>query len=336
MHNLNNKKKKKYNSKVTATTTLSLLLLIVTSITLPLMLFPAPLAAADKKACTESGGTWVQGDKDGFCFRKLEPEVCKLAPIPEAPDPELCVKGSIIVPGTTSTTCAPTVVGGANTTTAEGEVGGGNQSASEFEMLIEEACMALQNNDTQGALMQLSSALGEFSSNVTTTTAGSGNATNATAAVNQTAAEEPSGVGQTQAPIVLQVQGTPGETIEGVQQRLVEEINSDPRLTPEQKTQAISQLNAEVAAQPPEIERADCHWVIIIHLYPPPISIELKRVCGDQAADITPSDETGGGEEAAPQTTTEQGDLIPGLEVEEGGGEGGEAEGTPQTTTQTG
>jgi hypothetical protein len=51
---------------------------------------------------------------------------------------------------------------------------------------------------------------------------------------------------QTQAPIVLQVKGTPGGTIEDAQQRMVEMINSDPRLTPEQKTQAINALSAQI------------------------------------------------------------------------------------------
>jgi hypothetical protein len=39
---------------------------------------------------------------------------------------------------------------------------GGNQSTSEVRMHIEEACMALQNNDTQGAMMQLNLALIEL------------------------------------------------------------------------------------------------------------------------------------------------------------------------------
>lgn len=97
MHNLNNKKK--YNSKVTAAT-LPVVLLIVTSLTLALMLFPAPLAAANKQACNASGGAWVQVGNNGFCLRNLEPDTCTLEPIPEPPDPDLkpqtglCVRGS--------------------------------------------------------------------------------------------------------------------------------------------------------------------------------------------------------------------------------------------------
>jgi hypothetical protein len=48
-------------------------------------------------------------------------------------------------------------------------------------MRIEEACMALQNNDTQGAMMQLNLALielgGGTQGNVTSTTGGGANTT---------------------------------------------------------------------------------------------------------------------------------------------------------------
>jgi hypothetical protein len=54
--------------------------------------------------------------------------------------------------GTTNTTSA---------TTAEGEAGV-NQSASSPIQLIEQACMALQGGDTQGAMMQLNLALGQL------------------------------------------------------------------------------------------------------------------------------------------------------------------------------
>jgi hypothetical protein len=77
------------------------------------------------------------------------------------------------------TACAPiqTVGGGQNATTTTGggsattdmnttsttAEGGGNQSTSSIVRdFIEEACIALQVGDTQGALMQLNSALGEL------------------------------------------------------------------------------------------------------------------------------------------------------------------------------
>lgn len=56
-----------------------------------------PAAAAPKDDCQESGGTWVQLGKIGFCFRPLEPDECKLEPIPEPEDPPLRVCGGQIV-----------------------------------------------------------------------------------------------------------------------------------------------------------------------------------------------------------------------------------------------
>jgi hypothetical protein len=70
---------------------------------------------------------------------------------------------------------------GGNATTAGG--GGANQSTSDVRMNIEQARMALQNNDTQGARMYLDMALsalgGGTQSNMTnaTTTGGTINAT---------------------------------------------------------------------------------------------------------------------------------------------------------------
>jgi hypothetical protein len=63
-----------------------------------------------------------------------------------------------------------------NTTSTTAE-GGGNQSTSSIVRdFIEEACIALQVGDTQGALMQLNSALGELGGgtqgNSTNTTSG--------------------------------------------------------------------------------------------------------------------------------------------------------------------
>ncbi len=54
--------------------------------------------------------------------------------------------------GTTNATSATTAGGGA----------GGNQSASSPIQLIEQACIALQGGDTQGAMMQLNLALGQL------------------------------------------------------------------------------------------------------------------------------------------------------------------------------
>src|SRR5919197_35672 len=56
---------------------------------------------------------------------------------------------------------ANATIGTNSTTTAGGAAGGGNQSstASQVRMHIEEACMAAQNNDTQGVLMHLNLAL---------------------------------------------------------------------------------------------------------------------------------------------------------------------------------
>ena len=62
-----------------------------------------------------------------------------------------------------------------NTTSTTVE-GGGDQSTSIVRDFIEEACIALQVGDTQGALMQLNSALGELGGgtqgNSTNTTSG--------------------------------------------------------------------------------------------------------------------------------------------------------------------
>ncbi|HEX6253388.1 MAG TPA: hypothetical protein VFZ55_04120 [Nitrososphaera sp.] len=65
-----------------------------------------------------------------------------------------------------------------NTTSTTAE-GGGNQSTSMVKDFIEEACIALQVGDTQGALMQLNSALGELGgstqgNNTNTTSGGEG------------------------------------------------------------------------------------------------------------------------------------------------------------------
>ncbi|HEX6280680.1 MAG TPA: hypothetical protein VFZ67_00475 [Nitrososphaera sp.] len=83
---------------------------------------------------------------------------------------------------------------GGNATTAGGAGGGGNDSLSQIRMHIEEARTALQNNDTQGAMMHLDlayNALGGAGAlrgtNITAIdTTAAGNATNMTAAGNAT------------------------------------------------------------------------------------------------------------------------------------------------------
>ena len=55
---------------------------------------------------------------------------------------------------------------GGNATTAGGG-GGANQSTSDVRMNIEQARMALQNNDTQGAMMYLDMALSALGGNAT-------------------------------------------------------------------------------------------------------------------------------------------------------------------------
>jgi hypothetical protein len=74
---------------------------------------------------------------------------------------------SACAPTNATTTNATTTTGGAgggNATTGTNATsttagGGGNQSTSEIRMHIEQACMAAQNNDTQGVLMNLTLAL---------------------------------------------------------------------------------------------------------------------------------------------------------------------------------
>ncbi len=65
---------------------------------------------------------------------------------------------------TGNTTTATTAPMTANATTA----GGGNQTTSSPTQLIEQACMAALNNDTQGVLMNLNLALNALGGNTTT------------------------------------------------------------------------------------------------------------------------------------------------------------------------
>jgi hypothetical protein len=83
--------------------------------------------------------------------------------------------------GTTGTGNATTAAGGNATTAGTG----GNQS--DVRMNLEQALMALQNNDTQSAMTYLDMALSALGGNATTT-AGAG-ATNATTALGGTTAE---------------------------------------------------------------------------------------------------------------------------------------------------
>jgi hypothetical protein len=90
-----------------------------------------------------------------------------------------------------SSACTPTqtgrggaTTGGNATSSTTGGATGGNQSTtSEVRMHIEQACIALQNNDTQGALIELNLALNALGggstqgNNVTTATTAGGNAT---------------------------------------------------------------------------------------------------------------------------------------------------------------
>ena len=86
--------------------------------------------------------------------------------------------------GATTTDNATSTMGG-NATTAtnasESPGGGANRSMSDVRTNIEQARMALQNNDTQGARMYLDMALGALGggtqSNMTSTTGGMTNAT---------------------------------------------------------------------------------------------------------------------------------------------------------------
>src|SRR5215216_5902754 len=84
--------------------------------------------------------------------------------------------------GATTTDNATSTMGG-NATTATNAGGGANQSTSDVRTNIEQARMALQNNDTQGARMYLDMALsalgGGTQSNMTNATT-AGGTTNAT------------------------------------------------------------------------------------------------------------------------------------------------------------
>jgi hypothetical protein len=93
---------------------------------------------------------------------------------PSACDPTQMAAGGGGAGGQNATTNATTTMGGgggtnataSNATTAGG---GGNQTTSSPTQLIEQACIAALNNDTQGVLMNLNSALNALGGNMTTT-----------------------------------------------------------------------------------------------------------------------------------------------------------------------
>lgn len=90
---------KKHRQAYRTAATLPLLLLIVSMLTIPVMLFSAPLAAADVVSdCKDSGGTYVVNVAgQGHCFVTIEPDCHKLPPGEVVPDPELCLKPGGIV-----------------------------------------------------------------------------------------------------------------------------------------------------------------------------------------------------------------------------------------------
>jgi hypothetical protein len=85
---------KKHRQAYTTAARLPLLLLIASMLTVPVMLFSAPLAAADVVSdCKDSGGTYVvNAAGQGHCLVTIEPDCHKLPPGEVVPDPELCIK----------------------------------------------------------------------------------------------------------------------------------------------------------------------------------------------------------------------------------------------------
>ena len=84
--------------------------------------------------------------------------------------------------GNSTTTGNATTMGGGNMTTTANATSPASQAASDTRGHIEEACKALQKNDTQGALMHLNLALTSLDNvqgNLTSTST-AGNATNST------------------------------------------------------------------------------------------------------------------------------------------------------------
>ncbi|HEX6281749.1 MAG TPA: hypothetical protein VFZ67_05930, partial [Nitrososphaera sp.] len=71
--------------------------------------------------------------------------------------------------GNATTTTATNATMTANATTTAGEGGGNQTTTSSPTQLIEQACIAALNNDTQGVLMNLNLALNALGGNMTTT-----------------------------------------------------------------------------------------------------------------------------------------------------------------------
>jgi hypothetical protein len=208
-----------------ATAKLALLLLIVTSLTVPVMLSSLPLAAADVVAdCEKGGGKYVVKNGQGHCFVTIEPDCHKMPPGEVVPDPELCLKPGGISNNPTPSACS-TTEGGTNTTAGRAPAAGeGNQSTtSELRMQIEEACIAIQTGDTQGAMMNIDLALNALGSigdngtqvanitNTTTTTVGATNATNTTTTGTNATQEVDPPINST----ASEMEG-PGDAIKGI------------------------------------------------------------------------------------------------------------------------
>jgi hypothetical protein len=233
---------KKHRQAYRTATTLPLLLLIISLLTLPAMLFSAPLAAADVVSdCKDGGGTYVvNAAGQGQCYVTVEP-ICHKMPHMEVPDPELCLKSGGIINNPTPSACT-TTEGGTNAAavgpaaTATTTAAEGNQSTtSELRMQIEQACVALQTGDTQGAMEIISlsfNALGGNSTQVanittTNTTAASGGAINATNATTSTtglnAAEN---IDPSMNSTVSEMEG-PGDPLKGIKMGVAETADEE-------------------------------------------------------------------------------------------------------------
>jgi hypothetical protein len=107
--------------------------------------------------------------------------------------------------GTTNATTTTTMGGGgadATTGNATTTLGGGSLSTSEVRDYIEQACIALEVGDTEGAMMQLNLALGELGGNIqdnTTSTAGGITGGTTTTSVGEGTVDEGATVGGTSA-----------------------------------------------------------------------------------------------------------------------------------------
>jgi hypothetical protein len=108
--------------------------------------------------------------------------------------------------GTTNGTTTTTMGGGgasdATTGNATTTLGGGSLSTSEVRDYIEQACIALEVGDTEGAMMQLNLALGELGGNIqgnTTSTAGGITGTTTTTSGGEGTVDEGATVGGTSA-----------------------------------------------------------------------------------------------------------------------------------------